>query len=91
MRVRIEMDGIFGIGASHMPWIGFAAHAVEKNKPFLSETGYRSFLGVGGGLCPGYTPDMFAAGIVGAYVERELKGRLRKIVPIKTLLARNKA
>lgn len=84
MRVRIEMEGLFGIGASYVSWLGFSAHAVEKTKPFLSETGYRSFLGVGGALAPGYTPDMFAAGIVGAYVERELKGRLRKIVPIKT-------
>lgn len=91
MRVRIDMEGLFGIGASHMTWLGFAAHAVEKAKPFLSETGYRSFLGVGGTLAPGHTPDTFVAGIVGAYVERELKGRLRKIVPIKRPpLARNK-
>jgi hypothetical protein len=58
-------------------------HAVEKNKPFLSETAYRSFLGVGGVLCPGYTPDQFATGIVGAFVERELKGKLCKIVPLR--------
>jgi hypothetical protein len=82
MRVRIEMDGIYGIGASHMSWIGFGAHAVEQDKPFLSETGYRSFLGAGGALRPGFTPESFAAGIVAAYVEGDLKGRLRKIVPI---------
>lgn len=83
MRVRIEMDGLFGIGASHMAWLGFAAHAVEKTKPFLSDTGYRSFLGAGGGtLEPGYTPDTFAAGIIAAYVEREPKGRLVRIVPL---------
>lgn len=82
MRVRIEMDGIYGIGASHMSWIGFAAHAVEPDKPFLSETGYRSFLGAGGSLRPGFTPERFAAEIVAAYVEGDLKGRLKKIVPL---------
>lgn len=82
MRVRIEMDGIYGIGASHMSWIGFAAYAVEPEKPFLSETGYRSFLGAGGALRPGFTPERFAAEIVAAYVEGDLKGRLKKIVAL---------
>jgi len=83
MRVRIEMDGLFGIGASHMAWMGFAAHAVEKCKPFLSETGYRSFLGVGGTLEPGFTPDRFAEAIIAAYVERDLKERLVRIAPLR--------
>lgn len=76
MRVIIEMDGIFGIGSAHMHWLGFAAHAAEWDQPFLSETGYRSFFGVGGALQPGYTPDAFAAQIVAAHVRRELKGKL---------------
>ena len=79
MRVRIEMDGLFGVGASCMSWIGFAAHAVDWTKPFLSGTGYRSFLGVGGALAAGYTPDMFAASIISAHVSKELKGQLRLI------------
>ena len=41
--IRIEMDGIFGVGASFMGLPGFAAHAVDYDKPFLSETGYRNF------------------------------------------------
>ncbi|MBY0374608.1 MAG: hypothetical protein K2Q23_11480 [Bryobacteraceae bacterium] len=82
MRVRIEMDGIYGIGASHMSWIRFSAHAVELEKPFLSDTGYRSFLGVGGALRPGFTPESFAAAIIAAFVEADLKGRLKKIVPL---------
>lgn len=81
MRVRIEMDGMFGIGASFGVWMDFAAHAVEIDKPFLSETGYRSFLGVGGELQPGFTPDSFAAAIVAAHVQRDLKGRLLAIKP----------
>lgn len=45
--IRIAMNGIFGIGGAHCYWPGFSAHAVDKTKPFISETGYRSFLGVG--------------------------------------------
>ena len=80
MQVRIEMEGLFGIGASHMSWLGFAAHAVDWDKPFLSDTGYRSFLGTGGPLVPGFTPETFAAGIVDAHVTKELKGKLCRIV-----------
>jgi hypothetical protein len=42
MRVRIEMEGLFGIGSRHCPWMNFSAHAVDWDKPFLSETGNRS-------------------------------------------------
>jgi hypothetical protein len=76
MRVCIEMEGLFGIGATSMAWLGFAVHAVEWDKPFLSETGYRSFLGAGGILQPGFTPDTFAAAIVTAHVRGALKGKL---------------
>lgn len=78
MRVRIEIDGLFGI-AWHSCWLGFAAHAVDRDAPFLSETGYRSFLGAGGPLTPGHTPETFAAEIIAAHVQTELKGKLRKI------------
>jgi hypothetical protein len=75
MRVRIEIDGFFGIASRHSSWVGFAAHAVDWDKPFLSDTGYRSFLGVGGPLAPGYTPEAFAKGIVTTYVQSALNGR----------------
>lgn len=39
VRVRGEFDGIFGLC---LP--AFSAHVVERDKPFISETGYRSFL-----------------------------------------------
>jgi hypothetical protein len=81
MRVMIEMDGVFGIGATAMSWIGFAAHAVEWDRPFLSETGYRSFLGVGGALSPGYAPEAFAKEIIAAHVKREMKGKLVSVAP----------
>jgi hypothetical protein len=47
MQVRLEIDGMFGIGATFMYWPGLSAHALDRDKPFLSETDYRSFLGVG--------------------------------------------
>ena len=81
MRVAIDMDGIFGIGASHMAWLGFSAHAVDFDKPFISETGYRSFLGCGGALLPGYTPDRFASEIIAAHIRHGLKDRLIAIKP----------
>jgi hypothetical protein len=83
MRVGIKMDGLFGIGATAMTWLGFSAHAIEKNKPFLSDTGYRSFLGVGGGsLEPGIMPDTFVKAVIAAHVDRDLKGKLMKIIPL---------
>lgn len=76
MAVRIEMDGMFGIGATAMHWPGFSARAVEPDKPFLSETGYRRFLGIHADPAQDMTPDTFAEMIVEAYVERELRGKL---------------
>lgn len=82
MRVRIEIEGVFGIGATFVSWLGFSAHAVDKTKPFLSETGYRSFLGYGGPLLGGYTPETFVQAVIADYVDRSLRGRLLKIVPL---------
>ena len=81
MRVRIEMEGVFGIGSSFGYWPGFAAHAVDVDRPFLSETGYRSFLGVRGNPVPGIAPDAFAHEAVATYVTRHLKGQLLPIDP----------
>lgn len=81
MRVRITMDGIFGIGAATGFWLGFEAFAVDLTRPFLSETGYRSFLGCGLELAPGVTPERFAARIIGHFVAHTLRGRLTPIRP----------
>jgi hypothetical protein len=88
MRVRIEMDGIFGAGSFHMPWCGFAAHAIDRNKPFLNETGYRSFLGVGGDLRPGFAPEIYVHEIIAAHVKRDLAGKLIAIAPKYRAIAR---
>lgn len=78
MPVRIEMDGLFGI-CFHSVWPGFSANAVDFTRPFLSETGYRSFLGIHAEAVPGLTPEAFARHVIASYVARELKGRLRPI------------
>lgn len=76
MRVRIDMDGLYGIGARSSPWMNFSANAVDRDKPFLSETGYRSFLGISADIVPGMTPDAFAVSVIKEYVRVHLKGRL---------------
>jgi hypothetical protein len=77
--VRIEQDGMFGTGASHMLWPGFATHAVDYQRPFLSETGYRCFIGCHADMVPGITPDVLAREMIQAYINRDCKGELRKI------------
>jgi len=81
MRVRIEMDGMFGIGAGFSFWPGFSAHVVDPGKPFLSETGYRSFLGIAAAPQGGLLPAEFAGKIIAAHVANELQGRLVAIKP----------
>lgn len=78
-RVRIALDGLFGIAGSIQFWPGFAAHAVDDDRPFISETGYRSFLGIHAAPVPDLTPDEFAAKVIATHIDRELKGRLRTI------------
>jgi hypothetical protein len=83
MRVRIELDGMYGLGIHHLFWPGFAAHAVDEDRPFLSETGYRSFIGIHADPAPGLATDEFVSKIITTYVTRELKGRLRAIKPLR--------
>lgn len=75
MAVRIEMEGLFGIGAGWGFWSGFSARAVHWDKPFLSETGYRSFLGIHADPAPGLTPNSFTAKVIEAHIARELRGK----------------
>src|SRR6202023_4095907 len=81
MRVRIELHGMFGIGSTSCLFAGFYAHAVDTDRPFLSETGFRTFLGVSGQLVPGLTTEDFAHETIATHVRQELKG---KLFPIET-------
>ena len=79
MDVDIEISGVFGIGSCWNFWPGLAARAVHRNKPFLSQTGYRSFLGIHAEPKSGMTPTSFATEIIKAYVAQELRGKLVEI------------
>jgi hypothetical protein len=79
MKARIEQDGIFGVSTGSMFWPGFGALAVDYDRPFLSETGYRSFIGCQADVAPGITPDRFAQEMIRAYIQRDCKGKPRKI------------
>lgn len=80
MRLCAAISGMLGIG-SLLFWPGFEVHAVDLDKPFLSETGYRSFIGVPATPVPGLLPGEFVERVVNAHVNRELKGRLVLIDP----------
>ena len=73
------MHGMFGIGSTFCLLPGFYAHAVDRDRPFLSETGFRTFLGVSGQLVPGLTTADFVRETIAAHVRSELKRRLLPI------------
>lgn len=77
MRARIEARGLFGVCG----FASFNAHAVDLSRPFLSETGFRSFLGYGPGGVPGLTVDAYARRVIERHVQAELRGRLLPIAP----------
>ena len=81
MRVRIEIEGVFGLFAAWSFWPSFSAHAVDPGRPFISETGYRSFLSVRLAPLPGLLPDSFAAEAIEAHLRQEMKGKLVAIEP----------
>ena len=73
VEVRIEMRGIFGIG---MLLPGFSVNVVDYDRPFISETGYRSFLGMRAPPEPGMTTASWVSAILEAYIQSELKSKL---------------
>lgn len=81
MRLAVDMEGMFGIGASAMSFLGFSVRCVDPAKPFLSETGYRSFLGCTVEPREGMTTADFVRRVIETFVERDLNGRLVRIAP----------
>lgn len=78
VRVQIAFGGIFGIGLM-LP--SFSASAVDWTQPFISETGYRSFLGLRAPPDPGMTTAGWVTAILDAHIRSEMKGRLVPIQP----------
>jgi hypothetical protein len=79
MPVHIVMDGMVGVCASMDVWPGFSANVAEPEKPFISETGYRSFLGVHADLVPGLRPDAFIREVIAAHIKGPCRGKLRQV------------
>ena len=77
MRVRIETRGLFGVCGPG----SFNAQAVDPDRPFLSPTGFRSFIGYGPGAKAGLTVDAYARQVIERHVAAELRGRLLPIDP----------
>jgi len=75
VNIQIEISGMFDIGAKHFPFANFSAKAIDCDKPFISETGYRSFLGCSVEPETGMTTEGFVARILERFIREELKGK----------------
>jgi hypothetical protein len=73
-KVRAEVGGIYGIG-----FPSFSAHAIEWDKPFISETGCRSFLGYPSHFGGGVSVEDYVRSTLESYFRNTLKGRLVQI------------
>ena len=73
--MAVTLNGMFGIGACHMPYAGFAVRAIDRSKPFVSATGYRSFLGCSVPIQRGLIPSDFVRHVVQAHIAQALNGR----------------
>lgn len=67
--MRITTEGMIGLGSSFVRWPWFEAHAVEYARPFLLETGFKSFCPCLLPLTPGITPDDYVRRMVSARIE----------------------
>lgn len=75
--VRFEWGGMLCLCGSHS---GFNAHVVDYDRPFISDTGFRSFVSGGGvGHVAGMTVAQYATAAIEHHVQTEMKG---KLVPI---------
>ena len=81
MRVSVAMQVMFGLAATFFLFPHFSALAVDRDQPFLSETGFRAFYGLSGDLVTGLSPEDYVREAIAVHVRRNLKGRLKAIEP----------
>lgn len=74
-QVRVEFGGLYGICLPQ-----FGAYAVDLDKPFISQTGYRSFMAYNTHHQPGTTVNEYIHTVLHDYITKELKN---KLVPIQ--------
>jgi hypothetical protein len=77
--VGCRLDGVFGIGATALEFPGFTAHVADRDAPFLSDTGFRSFLGFTMPMTPGMTVESYIREAITHQVKTELKGQLGRV------------
>lgn len=75
-RVRISWNGLMSIGGNMGFGGPFYIHAVDWQKPFFSETGFRSFLGCSVEPTPRLSPASFVERTLSTHFEKEMRGRL---------------
>jgi hypothetical protein len=88
--VRIEIEGLQGLGSFTSLIPHFSIHIVEEHRMFLSSTGYRSFFSHLGEAVQGLSLDAAVRKCIDAYFQGELKGKLvkylnpdeRRVVPV---------
>ena len=54
---------------------------LDTERPFITETGYRSFLGVSPEMPKRTVPDKFGEAVINAFAKSECRGRIREIEP----------
>ena len=81
IEIIVDMEGMFGIGSTAMAYLGFSVKAANFNKLFISETGYRSFLGCSVSPEKGMTTEGVVTRILNHYIANELRGKLVTISP----------
>ncbi len=79
LRVRIEMEGIFGLAEPPIP--SFTAVAIDFEQPFISEFSHHSFLGHRHPTTPRCDPAEHARRVILDYIGQRLNGQLRSMVP----------
>jgi hypothetical protein len=74
-RIRIEFCGLYGICIPQ-----FSIHAIDYDRPFISETGFRSFMGYGFDCSVGaVSVESYVRTTIEEYIARDLKSRLVRI------------
>lgn len=81
----VAMDGMFGLTTSWYPIPGFSVTAIDRGAPFLSDTGYRSFLGLNTEVPRGCGTEEFVGLVLRAHIVQELKGKLVAVRDIASL------
>jgi hypothetical protein len=79
LRLHVKMHGFVNLGVG--PFRGFEVRAVDASRPFISSSGYRSFIGAGypGLFVPDTSVEMYLRAVLAKFIATDLKGKLPRI------------